>query len=85
MTPLIITGIGMGISFVTLAIALGTILYKIGRWQSKAEGRAFVLGERLDSVHHEIAGTNSRLDRMNGSIRDVNRRVDVYLEGHIAS
>ena len=77
MTPVIAIALtGIGLTFLGGVVTFMTLMYKIGRWQSKAEGRGYIMAERRDGVKEDVKGISDRLDRMNGSITDAHRRID---------
>jgi len=94
---LLIAIIAVALTVLSGLAGLGTLLFKMGRWQSKAEGRALVLTTRIDGMKEgvdlamgsmkegmdiQFKGTHDRLDSMNGSIGEAHSRIDAHLGGH---
>lgn len=74
MDPVIIAIIvGSGTTIVTGTAIFLTLVWKIGRWQAKAEERGHQLSKKLDSV----------IERHDASITEAHARIDRHLEAHV--
>ena len=74
MDPAIVIAVvaGAGTTLLAAAIAFISLVWKIGRWQAKAEERNKNLCQRL----------NAFIDRADSDIAKAHDRIDQHLEGH---
>ena len=74
------------ISGIGVLTSVGMILWKMSRWQAKAEGWREQVATSMEAIRSEMAITNGhleeRLTRQDDSITDVHRRVDSHLQTH---
>ena len=77
MTPTIMVAVvGLILTGLMMLSGIGTLLFKMGRWRSKAEGRSFVLEAKIDALH-------DRLDSLGNSATEAHARLDSHLQGHV--
>jgi len=51
MNPMMLIAIvAVALTMLSGLAGIGALLFKMGRWQSKAEGRSHVLAERIDGI-----------------------------------
>jgi hypothetical protein len=77
MTPTIMVAVvGLILTGFMMLSGIGALLFKMGRWRSKAEGRSFVLEAKIDALH-------DRLDSLGNSAAEAHARLDSHLQGHV--
>ena len=73
--PVILATLAITITFAGGIVSFMVLMWRIGRWQAKTEGRALLYLQEMNNITH-------RLDMINGNLAEAHARIDMHLEGH---